>query len=394
MNDQIEAILDILDTKLGEQTSFIIGILGREIPIKSAFEYYEFITESSTIADRWGQRAEVELFVQEITVFEAFLGTVAGQAKKPSAATESELPIPAWTAELRRIYQKAQEKLSSACFHAKNPIAVLLADIHGDRTSIIDENIASTVRQYYTGRLNSKQPLSSGAVAATLSLIQVLQVLDRLGAINTDASASRQSASQRTEQAWQLASKNNAAIESLTARLNTELAERATAAPAEHWETQRRWHHEQAAVARWLMIGSIVATVGIGIGFSLWSARAARTIASDEVFSFTAFLQTQLPVWLLGGTLLGIGVWSVRFTARYYTSHAHMIRITREKTAMVKTFIELSSMKVIDPTQWGIILAAIFRDTPDGLVNIPDGPHSIADLVFATAATSAHKHNS
>jgi hypothetical protein len=63
-----------------------------------------------------------------------------------------------------------------------------------------------------------------------------------------------------------------------------------------------------------------------------------------------------------------ISLWVVRIVMRLYMSQHHLTIDAEERAAMLKTFLALSEEKKVGDTELGLILSAIFRPTPDGII--------------------------
>lgn len=160
----------------------------------------------------------------------------------------------------------------------------------------------------------------------------------------------------------------------IMARLNSmaETEERYTnqmalQAPVQYWKTKSGEHKGLEKTFRTASIAYfLVALIIILLG--AWGA-ISFIERYDETQRASAYVITAGA--LLGGTTLVF--WLGRIIIKLYLSEHHLRSDSDEKAVMTQAFLAMSSNGSFTETERAIILASIFRSSPDGIVK-EEGP--------------------
>ena len=121
---------------------------------------------------------------------------------------------------------------------------------------------------------------------------------------------------------------------------------------------------------------------GLGFGFFIVSAFVIAAVAyiAGLIVLSVEDANDRAPVYLLvAGALLGITsliFWAGRLTVKLWLSEHHLRKDATERSIMTETYLALQESEQATESDRAIVLAAIFRPTPDGVVK-EEGP---ADL--------------
>lgn len=139
-------------------------------------------------------------------------------------------------------------------------------------------------------------------------------------------------------------------------------------APAAYWAKKAEKHKaaEDAAQKR-LAVFFPAAIVGLAFAFI---AAAYSVLTHPPLNNATA-----LYVIISGGlaTVAGVVFWIGRILTKLYLSEHHLRNDAEEREIMTTTYLALTKDRAADESDRQIILSALFRSTPDGIVK-DDGP--------------------
>ena len=142
-------------------------------------------------------------------------------------------------------------------------------------------------------------------------------------------------------------------------------------APVEYWEGKARGHTIKETSARRRLYGYFPVTAIFMAAVFLWAA--------NFLISHPDTAQNKAPVALYvvisGGLLLlsTIAFWVGRLLTKLYLSEHHLRNDAEERAVMTTTYLALINEAAASDTDRQIILNALFRATPDGIVK-DDGP--------------------
>ncbi len=142
-------------------------------------------------------------------------------------------------------------------------------------------------------------------------------------------------------------------------------------APVEYWQQKSADHGSREAKARGaLYIYFPVALVLLAITFISAGAFLLRHPDTDQAKSPIA-----LYVVVSGGLFLlsTVAFWIGRLLTKLYLSEHHLRNDAEERAVMTTTYLALTTEGAATETDRQIILGALFRSTPDGIVK-DDGP--------------------
>lgn len=147
-------------------------------------------------------------------------------------------------------------------------------------------------------------------------------------------------------------------------------------APVQYWKDKAGEHKAAEKGYRRLTIGFFAAAAFV--------IAVAAIVAGRIVLSVTE-VEDRAPVYLLvAGALLGMTTlifWAGRLIVKLWLSEHHLRKDATERSVMTETYLSLQEGGQASESEKAIVLAAIFRPTPDGVVK-EEGP---ADLGLQAA---------
>lgn len=151
-------------------------------------------------------------------------------------------------------------------------------------------------------------------------------------------------------------------------------------APVEYWINKANVHGlwEMLWVAM-LVIYFVIAVFGI---FSIadWAKNYLLDVAEGSHATPTYII--------IGGASLGATTlifWIGRLLAKLFLSEHHLRSDAREKAVMTQAFLSMETRETFSPEERAIILASIFRSSPDGIVK-DEGPHDLSSASLLARA--------
>lgn len=139
-------------------------------------------------------------------------------------------------------------------------------------------------------------------------------------------------------------------------------------APAHYWQEKSEGHATAEKKAREkLLIFFPIALLGLGIAFGVTGYMILTRPPTGNA--------TAVYVVISGGlaTIAGVVFWIGRLLTKLYLSEHHLRIDAEERKIMTTTYLALTKEKAAEEADRQIILAALFRNTPDGIVR-DDGP--------------------
>jgi hypothetical protein len=144
-------------------------------------------------------------------------------------------------------------------------------------------------------------------------------------------------------------------------------------APLTFWTTRANTYSKMADKSRCRFVWAGVLTVAIVCGLlaKFWQMFAAKS-PSD----------IPLSMWIVTGTILALGFWTVKQFGRLYFSYEHLARDAEERVTLVQTFVALSqdNEKIVSEADLKFVLASLFRPSEDGLVKDDGLPVALSEL--------------
>lgn len=175
------------------------------------------------------------------------------------------------------------------------------------------------------------------------------------------------------QEAWQAQATN--AVASIRAVEASYLEAMRLQAPVKYWQDKASEH----ASREWWAIARLVAFFPLalaGLGKAFWESASYLLDHAAKPGSTTP---VALYVIITGGlavfsTLL---FWIGRLLTKLYLSEHHLRNDANERAIMTQTYLALTKESAASDADRNIILAAIFRSTPDGIVR-DDGPADVS----------------
>ncbi len=142
-------------------------------------------------------------------------------------------------------------------------------------------------------------------------------------------------------------------------------------APVTYWE-------KRAASMRW-SAGAWAAIFVIGFAVVVWQFIGyARPLLSEK-------LELPQRLWTITILLaiLGFASWPLRILARLFMSAIHLRADSLERRTMVLTYLALLKEDAVESKHREIVLAALFRPSPTGIVSDDGAPSAFAEVLKA-----------
>ena len=141
-------------------------------------------------------------------------------------------------------------------------------------------------------------------------------------------------------------------------------------APVEYWRTKGSDHAtKEGNAATRLAIVALVAAVVLVFAFVKASDFLIRNEGADGQAPVALYVIVSAGLALLSTVAFWIG----RLFSKLYLSEHHLRNDAEERAVMAKTYLAISKETTVEPADRQIILSALFRNTPDGIVR-EDGP--------------------
>lgn len=134
-------------------------------------------------------------------------------------------------------------------------------------------------------------------------------------------------------------------------------------APAEYWKTKATGHKEAEDAARKRLYWYFPCLgIGLAVAFSLVAWLLLEFPPSASATPLYFIVSAGL------GSLAGVSFWVGRLLTKLYLSEHHLRVDAEEREIMTTTYLALTKDQAADERDRQIILTALFRNTPDGIV--------------------------
>lgn len=198
---------------------------------------------------------------------------------------------------------------------------------------------------------------------------EAVSLLGRAKSIGAQALRIRQKRWDASRTMWGVNA--NDAVNSIRAVEATYRESMGLQAPVEYWNTKATTHRtKEQSLRRWL-VGYFILT---GIAMA-----AVFGIAGNFLLNHTVPVGQQQPIALYlvvtgGLTVLStLAFWIGRVLMKLYLSEHHLRNDAEERAVMTTTYLALKHENAASDAERQIILSALFRNAPDGIVK-DDGP--------------------
>lgn len=146
-------------------------------------------------------------------------------------------------------------------------------------------------------------------------------------------------------------------------------------APVEYWQTKARAHRRSEKWARvWVLLFFPIALIGMAIAFnntavSLINAAQAAQTPGAAPFPTAVFIVASAGL----ASCAGLVFWVGRLLTKLYLSQHHLRQDAEERATMTQTYLALIENDAASTDDRQVILNALFRNTPDGIVKEDGG---------------------
>lgn len=146
-------------------------------------------------------------------------------------------------------------------------------------------------------------------------------------------------------------------------------------APVEYWQTKARTHRTSEKWARaWVLLFFPFALIGMAIAFnntavSLINAAQAAQAPGAAPFPTAVFIVASAGL----ASCAGLVFWVGRLLTKLYLSQHHLRQDAEERATMTQTYLALIENDAASTDDRQVILNALFRNTPDGIVKEDGG---------------------
>jgi hypothetical protein len=157
-------------------------------------------------------------------------------------------------------------------------------------------------------------------------------------------------------------------------------------APVKYWSDKAAGHRKKEMWG----IGRLVVFFPLAFGLLGWAFWKSATYLLAHASTPGATTPTPLYVIITGGlvVLSTLLFWIGRLLTKLYLSEHHLRNDAEERAIMTQTYLALTKEAAASDTDRNIVLTAIFRNTPDGIVK-DDGPGDVSlQALLSRFATS------
>ena len=151
------------------------------------------------------------------------------------------------------------------------------------------------------------------------------------------------------------------AVDDMAATKAAYVAQMELQAPVDYWNTKAE-KHKKARI--WMLGATIVYFLITMIGLGTLFFQAGFYLIHHKLENNSALFVAGAGLATLSGVLL----WAGRLITRLYLSEHHLAHDAEERAVMTKTYLALTAQKAATDAERAIILAALFRNTSDGVV--------------------------
>lgn len=137
-------------------------------------------------------------------------------------------------------------------------------------------------------------------------------------------------------------------------------------APVQYWTNKATEHGKKEKTARRTLYAYFPLTIA-GIGFAFW--RTGEYLIAHPPYNAAVYVVISGGLLLLSTMLFWVG----RLLTKLYLSEHHLRNDAEERSVMTETYLAMTNGGAADEKDRHIVLTALFRNTPDGIVK-DDGP--------------------
>jgi hypothetical protein len=142
-------------------------------------------------------------------------------------------------------------------------------------------------------------------------------------------------------------------------------------APVDYWSEKGIDHRVNVRTYRlWL--------TGLSIGFipimalvymaGWWALSSYTTMHPAEAVAMTLYVAGFV------GAVTAVGLWFIRIVVRLYMSQHHLAVDADERASLLRTYLALTEAGKVSEEQRALVLSAVFRPVPDGIVKDDGAP--------------------
>ncbi len=142
-------------------------------------------------------------------------------------------------------------------------------------------------------------------------------------------------------------------------------------APVEYWTDKATDHRGLTRTYRRWLVGVGTAVLAAFVGTYGFGWEMIETNISKNPTTGVAMV---LYVAGFVAAVTAILLWAMRLVVRLYMSQHHLTIDADERAAMLKTFLALSEQEKVTEADLALVLAAVFRPTPDGIIRDDGAP--------------------
>lgn len=135
-------------------------------------------------------------------------------------------------------------------------------------------------------------------------------------------------------------------------------------APVKYWSDKAAGHKRAAGELRNWVAGFFALMIG---GYVLAFAALHQQFAAF-LLQFQGSTGALLVVSAVFALLASLPLWIGRLLVKFYLSEHHLATDAKERETMTQTYLALTADGVVDEKDRALILGALFRSTPDGVV--------------------------
>lgn len=143
-------------------------------------------------------------------------------------------------------------------------------------------------------------------------------------------------------------------------------------APVEYWRAKASEHKRAASELRNWLAGFFALMIGgYVIAFAVFHQQLAGFL-----LQFQGSTGALLVVSAAFALLASLPLWVGRLLVKFYLSEHHLATDAKEREVMTQTYLALTADGAVDDKDRTLILAALFRSTPDGVVKDNSQPEA------------------
>lgn len=142
-------------------------------------------------------------------------------------------------------------------------------------------------------------------------------------------------------------------------------------APMDLWDRKAKDHRIKVRTYRWSL--SIITLGAVAV---LAIVYAVGWIALDRYAALHPAGSIAMTFYVAGfiGAVTAVALWFIRIVVRLYMSQHHMVLDAEERASLIRTYLALSERGAVSEEERALVLAAVFRPTPDGIVKDDGAP--------------------